>query len=460
MSFFPNPISAAGSTTPRPLSVRFGEVFNVKDFGATGDGATDDSAAIQAAIDAAAASTSNRSWQKFKGATVYFPQGIYTLNTGLTLTSLSYSGISLTGDGVASTLIRLNISSGNGITVGNTTDQIPNVSITNMMFYSEPVMSSGSSVIRLINTYGAHLTHLNFSENPSYPNPLSGNAFDSSFTRIYTCIDVQSGATNQLAFQNYIENVNINNGVFGIKLGDNGGIVQDTYISKSIVAQCTDTGVMLKNTGGTYLSEGSTLFCKNGLVTYPDIGKTVMWTFLSGWICDTSVTDGYKIITNNGTVRSIQMVNCWASNNGRWQNGQSSEGSFPSEGRGIWISQGSGQVKGLTITNFTGLINRQEGILVVGASKISIMNPNLCGNGAFANNTYDGIYFFNSSEWSINGGMSGDTVTDISNTQRYGVNIGGTSNKYQVIGMNLIGNQTGGLNDGGGPTKHVTANLS
>jgi hypothetical protein len=53
------PITATGSTTPRFLSDRFGEVFHVNDFGAKGDwngtSGTDDRNAIQAAINAAIA---------------------------------------------------------------------------------------------------------------------------------------------------------------------------------------------------------------------------------------------------------------------------------------------------------------------------------------------------------------------------------------------------------------------
>lgn len=43
------------------------QVFNVKDFGAVGDGKTDDSAAIKTAIQAAHEA----------GGTVYFPEGRY-----------------------------------------------------------------------------------------------------------------------------------------------------------------------------------------------------------------------------------------------------------------------------------------------------------------------------------------------------------------------------------------------
>jgi hypothetical protein len=54
---------------------RLAEIKNVKDFGAVGNGSTDDTSAIQAAINAAAA----------KGGSVYFPSGVYKVSSTLTV---------------------------------------------------------------------------------------------------------------------------------------------------------------------------------------------------------------------------------------------------------------------------------------------------------------------------------------------------------------------------------------
>jgi hypothetical protein len=70
---------------------------NVKDFGALGDGTTDDRSAIQSAIDSAA-------------ATIYFPKGTYLIGSALVLASNK----TLVGDGCMSTSIKAN---GNGFSL-------------------------------------------------------------------------------------------------------------------------------------------------------------------------------------------------------------------------------------------------------------------------------------------------------------------------------------------------------
>jgi hypothetical protein len=71
---------APGSSTTKEVSSKLAEQLSVKDFGAVGDGVTDDTAAIQAALDAAAAPTVNGI-----GKAVFVPSGKYKTTATLEL---------------------------------------------------------------------------------------------------------------------------------------------------------------------------------------------------------------------------------------------------------------------------------------------------------------------------------------------------------------------------------------
>jgi hypothetical protein len=89
---------ATGSTTARTLQDRFAEVFNVKDYGAKGNGSTDDSAAIQATVDAAESFIAS---DPTLGAVVYLPSAIYVTSTTITVNT---DGIVIRGDGNEATV--------------------------------------------------------------------------------------------------------------------------------------------------------------------------------------------------------------------------------------------------------------------------------------------------------------------------------------------------------------------
>ncbi len=85
-------VTASGATTSRTLPAYFGDIFNVKDFGATGDGATDDTAAIQAAVTALNSAHA--------GGIVFVPAGNYIVSSAITVPN----AVILMGTGSASYL--------------------------------------------------------------------------------------------------------------------------------------------------------------------------------------------------------------------------------------------------------------------------------------------------------------------------------------------------------------------
>lgn len=97
-------VTAPGSTTARKLADRAADVVNVKDFGAKGDGTTDDTAAIQAAINAlplnpAAPVRSPSTYAN--GGTVLLPRGRYKVTAPL----VSRRGLRVRGEGSESSQV-------------------------------------------------------------------------------------------------------------------------------------------------------------------------------------------------------------------------------------------------------------------------------------------------------------------------------------------------------------------
>ena len=113
-------ISGSGNTGWRLLQTSLG-VFNVKDYGAVGDGVTDDSAAIQAAIDAA----------EVDGGSVYFPAGDYNVTATLTLQA---DGVRLVGAGSQATTLHWAGGASKMLTLGQTATPIFRWGIVGMRF--------------------------------------------------------------------------------------------------------------------------------------------------------------------------------------------------------------------------------------------------------------------------------------------------------------------------------------
>lgn len=81
---------ATGSTEPRDIRDRLADFVNVKDFGAKGDGTTDDTAAFQNAI----SSTS--------GEHILVPRGNYKISSNISGKFFSLGNVSITGEGSVS----------------------------------------------------------------------------------------------------------------------------------------------------------------------------------------------------------------------------------------------------------------------------------------------------------------------------------------------------------------------
>lgn len=123
------------------------DVHNVKHYGATGDGATDDATAIQAAIDAA---------DSAGGGTVFVPSGTYLISTTLT----TNPGVYLRGVSPKASIISSDAAAGNwaiSVTGAGVSDYLNMGGITDL---KAKVNKLGAHGIRAIDTYCYELRNL------------------------------------------------------------------------------------------------------------------------------------------------------------------------------------------------------------------------------------------------------------------------------------------------------------
>jgi len=124
------------------------DVFNVKSYGATGDGVTDDTSAIQAAIDA---------WRDASNGVLGFPSGEYLCNSGLTTVFTSNEVSGKTIDGYGAVLIS-GVTSGDFWTIESQA-VVRNLSINGLTIRAT-VGNGESSLIHLDGGDGASTQYL------------------------------------------------------------------------------------------------------------------------------------------------------------------------------------------------------------------------------------------------------------------------------------------------------------
>ena len=162
------------------LHRRMLNVYNVVDYGATGNGSTDDTTAISNAL--SAANTAG-------GGVVFFPAGNYKISSALTL----FSNVALTGDGIGVSVITQSSTSANGM---SGTD-LQNVTLTRFTLQG-PSSGTGKGIVLNLSVNGS-LPYLNFES--VYVTSFGSNG-----------VDLQSPQTS--VFTNVISVLNGNYGFY------------------------------------------------------------------------------------------------------------------------------------------------------------------------------------------------------------------------------------------------------
>ena len=385
--------SGTSGTINRTLIDKLKEFVSVKDFGAVGDGVTDDTTAIQAALNSSA---------KY----LYIPSGTYLLSALLQATHTDTRIVGASRNGVILRQSNTGVGIFSDAGYGNT--RIENVS------FSYTGIATAGAVLSLAGFYSSadNFTITNPYIGIKCPGTIGTNVNSVGFNN-FQIIDAISISMQMI----YAFNVNVSN--FFIIGGDNttkalqGHLVMSHGQGNNFVTGEIYNGV---SSGSMDLLQ----FCKFDQV-YFDSGATG------------------PVIT---TCTALTFNNCWFSN-GR------SGGGNPGITVGVFAGTDTSDSISFNACSFVNCGG--DGALVyAGPTRVAFDNCIVnCNSSTAGANVKHGL------EFASNCNYFSVTNCQITNStgygiQRYGIFInGGTSLGYVISGNNLIGNGTGPLSDNG-----------
>lgn len=387
--------SAGTGSVATTIQAKLRQIVSVKDFGATGNGSTDDTLAIQRAINYLAS---------IGGGTAKFPTGTYKISSKLTISSNS---IFLSGEGRQSSIIAPVAMAQDFILFSGCSQG----GVNNLGIIPTGAQTGATTGIRIKNCHNVVVDQF----------LLSGNSRNG--------IIVEGGASSYLCT---ISNFEISGcALSGIEVGA-GALAQGVWILDGIVSSCYD-GILLNYASGVYVSMIDIISSGNSaFATYPGPGQFVTAVFTNGVTADTSVGHGISLIDNGGKTTDINLVNVWAATNGL---------------SGLWCAANT---NGVLVNGSRFINNDQRGILLENGNNYTISGCQIGMNSMDGSALYDGVAISaNVAHVTIQNCYSGGKLGRIgqlsSNYQRYGVFVSAGVDYLVISGNDLIGNVTGAL---------------
>jgi hypothetical protein len=391
-------IDPIGGDRPTTVSVR--------DCGAIGDGTVDDTAAIQAAIDAVGASG---------GGEVLLPRGTYKITFGL---QMDVDGVSLVGANKSTSFIQQANDSQPVIDVTGDLCEIRSLTVG----YSVTATSASTAAIIANGQYCRYQSVRVSSCYNGFKFTISPFQ-DASDLEVFNYVNAgfYVTAVNDIAISQFVLDAgNATNGAAGgIWLQDRceAIIMTDGEILNGVYSMTTDATLNTYSNRPAYSNFTNIYFDSStqGVV----INNMVETGFTRCWFSNGRVAPGYSGCT-------VQQVDTVAFTNCEF---------FDCGAHGCNVTSTSAKRVSFTNCSFES-------------------NSRTAGSGVSNGlNIAAGV-----TDFSVIGGSAHNGL--YTGTQGYGINIAtGASDNYSIIGVNVNSNATGGINDGGsGTTKHIIAN--
>lgn len=276
-------ILAPDAGTGRWIRIRDFGVYNVRWWGATGDGATDDTTAIQAAV------SSIPTTGQYPGGVLYFPRGDYRCTTTITLPDYT----TLKGDGHTTTRIDF-IGQTSG--VGVKTDGVPAAGQSYYCGIEDILIENGfSHNISFSNTTGTRIENVvSLTSRNGDGIYIDGASYMISLENVWIreCagygVNVQGFVTsiqiqNVHALENELTGIRINNAVY-CKLdtvGSDRSVTGYGYIIRNVSCLVLDACGAETNRKSAIRFEASTAIAGESGVLYPDVYEVFINGFFS-----------------------------------------------------------------------------------------------------------------------------------------------------------------------------------
>lgn len=389
--------------------------FLVTNYGAVGNGVTDDAAAIQAAITAA---------QSAGGGTVFFPPGTYKLSVAL---SVNADGVILQGSGPA-TILQSASSTTDVVDFGDGVTTRSNLGIRSLRINNSGGQKTAGTGIKLNKCFKVWLSDLLIEQQ-------------------YRAVHILN--TTQVWFRDSdIRNTKENAVTIEADLSSGYETFLSNIVADNPNVSNSGCGLAWLGSEALLLSNCDFIRFNVGMNVNPGAGRECRFGFIAGGSFDTAGDNGVHITnTSTGNTVGLTFTNCWV-------------GTATNYGV-LMERQGSGIVQGVRWVGGKVFHNGLAGLRMAGGQDLHISDCDIIGNSQTVSAARHGVEIGGAfTNWSVMNCRIGGGYEQ-GNTQGYAVSVdAGAADYYRIIGNDMAtgNNNTPSLNDAGTGTHKVVAN--